>query len=74
MTAQGIATHRGQAPVPRISVTARNTFQLYEKDDLISRLMVDNSDRRTRQKNLDIRVIIGTPPVLGGPGQRRNAQ
>lgn len=43
-----------------------DTFQLYEKDDLISRVLVDNSARRTRQKALDIRVIVGNPPYSVG--------
>ena len=43
-----------------------DTFQLYEKDDLVSELLVDNSDRRKRQKELDIRVIIGNPPYSKG--------
>ncbi len=44
-----------------------DTFQLYEqKQDLIAHLMPDNSTRRTRQKELDIRVIIGNPPYSVG--------
>ncbi|HNI49273.1 MAG TPA: DEAD/DEAH box helicase family protein, partial [Zoogloea sp.] len=42
-------------PFPGICLT--DTFQMYEKDDLVSELLVDNSARRTRQKQLDIRVI-----------------
>lgn len=51
-------------PFPGICLT--DTFQLYEKDDLASDLMHDNSGRRTRQKALDIRVIIGNPPYSDG--------
>ncbi len=51
---------------PFEGICLTDTFQLYEKDDLISDLMVDNSARRTRQKNLDIRVIIGNPPYSAG--------
>ena len=43
-----------------------DTFQLYEQDDLISELLADNSDRRNRQKALDIRVIMGNPPYSIG--------
>lgn len=44
-----------------------DTFQLYEKDDLIQERLSDNSQRRTRQKNLDnIQVIIGNPPYSAG--------
>ena len=39
---------------------------MYEKGDLISDLLEDNSDRRKRQKELDIRVIIGNPPYSVG--------
>ncbi len=43
-----------------------DTFQMDEHDDLISDLLVDNSDRRIKQKNLDIRVIMGNPPYSVG--------
>lgn len=43
-----------------------DTFQLYEKEDLIDLILVDNSARRKRQKNLDIRVIVGNPPYSVG--------
>lgn len=39
-----------------------DTFQMYESEDLVSELFVDNSERRKRQKGLDIRVIMGNPP------------
>ncbi|MGH7282803.1 MAG: type ISP restriction/modification enzyme, partial [Polyangiaceae bacterium] len=52
-----------------------DTFQLHEKDDLISRVLVDNSARRTRQKKLDIKVIIGNPPYsIGQTSQNDNNQ
>jgi len=51
-------------PFPGICLT--DTFQLYEKEDLISAMMVDNSERRKKQKALDIRVIIGNPPYSVG--------
>nr|WP_312826863.1 type ISP restriction/modification enzyme [Brucella anthropi] len=55
------------APFEGICLT--DTFQLYEQDrDLISDLMVDNSNRLTRQKELDIRVIVGNPPYSVGQG------
>ena len=54
---------------PFEGICLTDTFQLYEQDrDLISDLMADNSNRRTRQKALDIRVIIGNPPYSVGPG------
>lgn len=51
---------------PFEGICLTDTFQLYEKDDLVSELLVDNSARRTRQKALDIRVIIGNPPYSIG--------
>jgi len=44
-----------------------DTFQMYEEDrDMISNLMMENSKRRTHQKQLDIRVIMGNPPYSVG--------
>jgi predicted helicase len=52
---------------PFEGICLTDTFQLYEQDrDLISDLMADNSNRRTRQKALDIRVIMGNPPYSTG--------
>src|SRR6185295_14808766 len=49
-------------------------FQLYEQDkDLLAKLMPDNSNRRTKQKALDIRVIIGNPPYSVGQGSANDA-
>ncbi|MBX3275240.1 MAG: DEAD/DEAH box helicase [Sandaracinaceae bacterium] len=56
----------GGAYRPFEGICLTDTFQLYEKDDLISRVLVDNSARRTRQKGLDIRVIVGNPPYSVG--------
>ena len=35
---------------------------MQEGDDLLAQIMPDNSGRRTRQKETDIRVIMGNPP------------
>lgn len=51
-------------PYPGLCLT--DTFQLYEKEDLVDALLVQNSARRKRQKTLDIRVIIGNPPYSEG--------
>lgn len=51
---------------PFNGICLTDTFQLYEKEDLISKLLEDNSGRRKRQKELDIRVIIGNPPYSAG--------
>lgn len=52
--------------VPFEGICLTDTFEMYEKDDLVSELLVDNSERRKRQKNLDIRVIMGNPPYSAG--------
>jgi len=55
--------------VPFQGICLTDTFQLYEQEhDLISDLMEDNSNRRSRQKELDIRVIVGNPPYSVGQG------
>ncbi|OYV04973.1 MAG: damage-inducible protein, partial [Verrucomicrobiales bacterium VVV1] len=51
---------------PFQGICLTDTFQLYEKGDLISNLLENNSARRKRQKALDIRVIMGTPPYSKG--------
>lgn len=52
--------------VPFDGICLTDTFQLHEKEDLVSVLLEANSDRRKRQKALDIRVIIGNPPYSSG--------
>jgi len=56
----------GGGYVPFDGICLTDTFQMYEKDDLVSDMMVDNSKRRKRQKDLDIRVIMGNPPYSVG--------
>ena len=51
---------------PFEGICLTDTFQLYEKEDLIDTLLVENSARRKQQKALDIRVIIGNPPYSAG--------
>jgi predicted helicase len=51
---------------PFEGICLADTFQMYEKDDLVDALLVDNSARRKRQKELDIRVIVGNPPYSIG--------
>ncbi|MBK1642936.1 damage-inducible protein, partial [Chromatium okenii] len=43
-----------------------DTFQLYEKGDLLDELLAENSSRRHKQKQLPVRVIIGNPPYSAG--------
>ena len=52
--------------VPFEGICLTDTFQMYEKEDLVDALLVDNSKRRRRQKQLDIRVIIANPPYSAG--------
>jgi len=52
--------------VPFEGICLTDTFQMYEKEDLVDALLVDNSTRRKRQKQLDIRVIVGNPPYSVG--------
>jgi predicted helicase len=54
------------APFDGICLT--DTFQMYEKDDLVNAQLEQNSERRKRQRKLDIRVIIGNPPYSVGQG------
>lgn len=51
---------------PFEGICLTDTFQMYEKEDLVDALLVDNSARRKRQKKLDIRVVIGNPPYSVG--------
>ena len=63
------ATYHGIAGgdyVPFEGICLTDTFQMYEKEDLVDALLVDNSKRRRRQKTLDIRVIVGNPPYSVG--------
>jgi len=51
---------------PFEGICLTDTFQMYEKEDMVDALLVDNSARRKRQKKLDIRVIVGNPPYAVG--------
>lgn len=51
---------------PFEGICLTDTFQMHEKDDLVDVLLEDNSARRKRQKELDIRVIVGNPPYSAG--------
>lgn len=58
--------------VPFEGICLTDTFQMYEKDDLVDELLVHNSERRKRQKALDIRVIVGNPPYSIGQGSQND--
>lgn len=51
---------------PFEGICLTDTFQLHEKEDLVSHMFEANSSRRKKQKALDIRVIIGNPPYSAG--------
>ncbi len=65
---QGV-TEADYRPFEGICLT--DTFALNENDDTLQALFPDNSERRARQKELDIRVIVGNPPW--SVGQRSSA-
>jgi len=52
--------------VPFEGICLTDTFQLWEKEDLVDEILVQNSARRKKQKKLDIKVIIGNPPYSIG--------
>ena len=52
--------------VPFDGICLTDTFALYEKEDLATPALTDNSSRRRKQKKLDIRVIFGNPPYSEG--------
>ena len=41
---------------------------MYEKGDLVSRVLIENSERRKKQIEAPIEVIIGNPPYSVGQG------
>ena len=51
---------------PFTGICLTDTFQMYESEDMVDALLEENSSRRKRQKELDIRVIIGNPPYSAG--------
>ena len=73
---EGVLPHRHSGLDPESSdahpyqpfegICLTDTFQMYEKEDLVDQLLEHNSARRKRQKKLDIRVIMGNPPYSIG--------
>ncbi|MBB5220376.1 putative helicase [Amaricoccus macauensis] len=61
---QGLVDADAYRPFEGICLT--DTFQMYEAGDLVDRIMPDNSERRARQRKLDIKVIVGNPPYVVG--------
>ena len=52
--------------VPFEGICLTDTFVLQDEDDLVAQMMPENSDRRTVQRELDIRVIVSNPPWSAG--------
>lgn len=57
---------------PFEGICLTDTFQLYEKEDMVDALPEKNSARRKRQRKLDIRVIMGNPPYSIGQGSQND--
>lgn len=52
---------------PFDGIVLTDTFQMHEADDTLDEsIFVNNNERVVRQKNTDIRVIIGNPPYSAG--------
>ena len=49
-----------------------DTFQLHDRADEFAEFFPDNSERRTRQRKLDIRVVVGNPPYSSGQKNRND--
>jgi predicted helicase len=65
---------RGGDYEPFVGICLTDTFQMYEKEDLVSVMLADNSSRRARQKKLPIKVIIANPPYsVGQKSENDNA-
>lgn len=58
--------------VPFEGICLTDTFQLWEKEDLVDEILLQNSARRKKQKKLDIKVIIGNPPYSIGQGSQND--
>ena len=61
---QGIAKSDRYVPFEGICLT--DTFQMHEGEDELALHMPDDSERRKRQKELDIKAIVGNPPYSVG--------
>lgn len=52
-----------------------DTFQMTEESNTLDdEVFYDNTDRVRIQNALPIRVIVGNPPILGGPDERQRQQ
>jgi predicted helicase len=51
---------------PFTGMLLTDTFQLFEKDDMISNFLPENSERRMKQKSQNVQVIVCNPPYSAG--------
>ncbi|ABZ96123.1 Helicase (plasmid) [Leptospira biflexa serovar Patoc strain 'Patoc 1 (Ames)'] len=59
-------TVTGEPYTPFGGMLLTDTFQLFEKDDMISHFLPDNSERRMKQKSQNVQVIVCNPPYSAG--------
>lgn len=63
---ESVFTSITSAYKPFTGICLTDTFQLWEKDDLVSGLLQENAKRRSSQKSSPLRVVIGNPPYSAG--------
>lgn len=56
----------GEPYTPFTGMLLTDTFQLFEKDDMISNFLPENSERRMKQKSQNVQVIVCNPPYSAG--------
>lgn len=56
----------GESYTPFTGMLLTDTFQLFEKDDMISNFLPENSERRMKQKSQNVQVIVCNPPYSAG--------
>ncbi len=54
-------------------IVLTDTFDMQDREDEIAELMVDNSEQRRKQKEAQIRVIVGNPPWSAGQKSQNDA-
>ena len=71
-----VAAHTGAEPdayEPFSGIVLTDTFQMTESDDSMDTVFFpQNNDRADRQKELDIRVIVGNPPYSVGQSSQND--
>ena len=54
-------------------IVLTDTFELQDRKDLFADVMVENSERRKRQKSAPIQVVVGNPPWSAGQRSENDA-